>query len=125
MVKIIIISNNHTARAGIRSILENEADFLVIGEATNGQGGLDLLKRTRPDILVTDMLLKDMNGDEFCQKARGVKPSTECMIFSFIEGALQSAARAYVLKENGNVELVKAIRTVLSGKVLSPALSRK
>jgi DNA-binding NarL/FixJ family response regulator len=127
----MLVSNSQTARNGIRTLVQNEKDFQVIGESANGQDGLGLLARLHPDIVVTDLLLKHMTGIELCQKSQEVA-SANCIILSlydseaYVTNALLAGVKGYVLTENRDKELVQAIRSVISGKVfLSPQLPKR
>ncbi len=122
MTTIVLADDHNVIRQGLRVLLNDEADFQVVGEAHDGREALGLVEKLRPDVLVTDMAMADMNGVELIQQVRKRVPETAIVVLSMhgIEGyvhkAMRAGAKAYVLKESTADELVTAIRHVISGK---------
>jgi two-component system, NarL family, response regulator NreC len=119
----IIIADDHSAiRKGLRVLLAEEPDFNVIAEADNGLAAVQLVEKLRPDILILDLMMPEMNGLEAARRLNRTASSTGIIILSmhsneaYVREALGNGAKAYVLKESLIEELVPAIREVLSGR---------
>ena len=118
-IKIILADDHTIVRQGIRSLLDSQADFQVIAEASNGKEALELTKQHEPDVLVLDVMMPGLNGLEV---ARQVSSITRVLILSmhrdevYVLEALHNGASGYLLKESSDKELLQAIRTVASGQ---------
>jgi DNA-binding NarL/FixJ family response regulator len=124
-VRILIVDDHTIVRQGLRSILELEADFTIVGEATDAAGALDQTSRLRPDVVLLDLKLTDRepaDGLEVCRLLRerhagvGIVVLTTFLEQRLLLGALHRGANAYVLKDVDTVELVRIIRGVRQGK---------
>jgi DNA-binding NarL/FixJ family response regulator len=131
-VTIVLAEDHKMVRQGIRSLLETEKDFCIVGEAENGLEAVRMVSNLLPDVLVTDLGMDGMNGLEVTKKVRDYCPKTKTIILSmhgndaFVREAIKSGARGYVLKESTYDDLVAAIRIGLSGGYyLSPPLTRE
>ena len=129
-VRILLADDHEMFRQGVRALLRAEADFEVVGEAGDGLRALDMVEILKPDVLVADMTMPGLGGLELTHQALRRSPRTRVVILSmhsaepFVIEALQQGASAYVLKDGGVVELVRAIRETVSGRrYLSPPLS--
>ena len=118
----LVIADDHTSvRCGIRALLEDEPDFTVVGEASNGVEAIRLVDKLRPDVLVLDMILGDITAIEVTRHARNESSKTEVVIFSmydnqsYVLGARQAGAKGYALKKSTPDELLKANRVVSAG----------
>jgi two-component system response regulator NreC len=131
MTTTIVLADDHKiVRQGLRALLTAEADFSVVGEASTGVEAIQLVERLRPDILVTDMMMPELNGLEVTRQARQHSPGTQVVILSmhdneaYVLKALQNGALGYVLKDSSVEELVRAVREVLGGnRYLSAPIS--
>lgn len=118
-IKIILADDHTIVRQGIRSLLDSQADFQVIAEASNGKEALELTKQYKPDVLVLDVMMPNINGLEV---ARQVCSITNVLMLSmhrdevYVLEALHNGASGYLLKESSDKELLQAIRTVTSGQ---------
>ncbi len=121
-VSIVLVDDHRVMRQGLKALLEESTDFQVIGEADSGQDGVQLVRELRPDVLVLDMALPDIDGVTVVREAVKVSPKTVVIILSMhnIEGyvrkAMQAGALAYVLKDSTSSELITAIREALAGR---------
>jgi len=129
MTSILLADDHKILRQGVRSLLEYEIDFEVVGEACDGAEALDLLERMRPDILLTDLSMPVHNGIELAAEIRKQKWLTKVVILSmygdepYVVAAFNHGVCAYVLKESGAELAVKAIREALAGRrYVSPPL---
>lgn len=130
MINIVVADDHKIVRQGVRTLIESEPGFNVIGDAPNGQEAVEMVRSLHPDVLVTDLIMPGMNGIEVTRKVRQISPRTKVIILSmydsdsYVAEALQAGAEGYVLKENGLDELVTAVREAVGGKrYLSPPLS--
>ena len=121
--KIFIADDHPLIRAGFKSLIEEEADMLVSGEAEGYSQTLDLLQEERPDLLILDLSLKDGSGLDLIETLKTLHPEIKIIVVSvhdetlFAERVLHAGALGYVNKEVATEEMVKAIRSVLKGKV--------
>ena len=129
----IVLADDHTMiRHGLRSLLEAEADFSIVGEAADGLEVLELVQRIRPDILVLDLIMPGLNGLEVVRRISKESPKTRVVILSmhanesWVLEALRNGAAAYVLKDSTAADLVNAVRLVTNGgRYLSPPISER
>jgi len=127
MIKVIVADDHDVVRKGIISVLAKERDIEIVGESRDGSQALDACLEQRPDIVILDITMPEMNGIVASKAIREVCPSTRVIIMSMhveddiIYEALKSGASGYVLKEGVIDELVDAIRVVTDGGTyLSP-----
>ena len=130
MIRILLADDHTMVRQGLRSLLEEEADISVVGEARDGPETIALTESLRPDVLVVDLMMPGVGGLEVMRQVGRKVPSTRFVVLSmyaneaYVVEALRSGAMAYVLKDTGAEELVRAIRHVAQGgRYLSPPLS--
>lgn len=131
-INIVLADDHQVVREGIRSLLEDEEDLQVVGEAGGGVEAAQLVENLKPDIALLDMMMKDINGIEVTRQIAKRCPETRVIILSmyanevYVVEALKAGALAYVLKESSSAELAEAIRTVVSGRrYLSAQLSER
>jgi len=117
-------------RAGIRALLEREPGIEVLDEARNGRQALELAKQHRPDVLLVDIAMPELNGLEVVRQLTREVPEVRCIILSMhadeehVWQALQAGAAGYLVKGGSPVELELAIKAVASGETyLSPVVS--
>ncbi len=125
MIKIVLVDDHQLVRQGIRSLLEQESDFSVVGEESNGREGVELVKKLQPDILLSDLAMGDFGGIDMTKALCACCPQTKTIILSMygdpisVRHALKEGARGWVLKGNSIDELVTAIRAVYAGECYS------
>jgi DNA-binding NarL/FixJ family response regulator len=108
-------------RQGLRNLLNDVSDFQVIGEAGDGVEAIRELGLKKPDILIMDMMMPNLNGLEVLAQVRKFSPATRTIVFSmqsaepYVVEALRAGAAGYLLKDTGPGELVDAIHSVLLG----------
>lgn len=132
MVTIVLAEDHHLVRQGIRSLIEIESDFVVIGESCDGLETLELVQSTKPDVLVLDLMMPHMNGLEVISEINQSLPQTRIVVLSmysneaYVLEALRNGAIAYVLKTSTYDELTRAIREAIAGRrYLSSPLSER
>jgi len=111
--------------------LEQQDDFEVVGEASDGREAVNLAEALKPDIAVLDITMPNLNGIEAARQISAKQLGTAIIVLSmhadesFVLKALKAGARGYVLKEAPESELIKAVRVLAEGKsFFSPAVSR-
>jgi DNA-binding NarL/FixJ family response regulator len=131
MIPSILLVEDHTlVRSGIRSLLDGSAAVKVVGEASSGRRALELCAQLKPDLVLTDVEMRELNGIETMRRIRKEYPKTKVIMLSmyadpqYVFESLRAGASGYVLKDAAFTELLTAIRTVMSGsRYLSPVLS--
>jgi DNA-binding NarL/FixJ family response regulator len=126
-MKILIIENEILLRVGIRTILEAENDFEIIGEASTSEEGLGIFRERQPDVTLMSLRLKETCAIDDVKTFRDSAPNAKIIILAARAGdgeitkALKQGALGYILKDIAPAELVKAIRTVAAGKKYIPS----
>jgi DNA-binding NarL/FixJ family response regulator len=131
-ITIVLADDHHIVRQGVKALLQNEPDFSVVGESSDGIGVVAMVGQLKPDILVLDLMMPGLNGLEVTRRVVKVSPNTRVVILSmymnepYVIEALRNGAYGYILKESSISDLIKAIREVASGRhYLSPPLSER
>ncbi|MGW8249998.1 MAG: response regulator [Anaerolineales bacterium] len=127
----ILLAEDHTiVRQGLRRLLTSEDDFEIVGEAETGLQAISLVERLRPDVLVLDIMMSEMNGIDVARWVKKNVPATRVVILSmhdseaFVVESLRAGALAYLLKQTTSDELVQAIHHAMQGqRFLSPSIS--
>ena len=129
-IRVVLVEDHNLVRAGLRSLLEDREDVVVVGEETDGRGGVQAALRTGPDLVLMDISLPELNGIEATRRILEEQPRTRVLVLSvhadeeYVYRALRAGASGYLLKEADREELELAIRSVMRGDVyLSPAIS--
>jgi two-component system, NarL family, response regulator NreC len=129
----ICIAEDHTIlRSGLRAILQQEPEFEIVGEASDGIDLLRIVQELHPDVILMDLSMPRMNGLEAMQEIKARQPDANILILTmhaeeeYVIAALDAGARGYLLKDATQAELILALKTVLAGKTyLSPDISMK
>lgn len=129
----VIIADDHTiVRSGVRMLLEAESDFKVVGEALNGLEALELAETLKPDVILMDITMPNMDGLEATRQIKTRFPSINVLVLTmhrsdeyFFE-MLKAGASGYILKGAKTSELINAVRVVHRGDVfLYPSMTQK
>jgi DNA-binding NarL/FixJ family response regulator len=128
-IKVIVADDHRIVREGLCSLLEKEKDITVVGQAENGQTAVRLAQRLKPDVVVMDITMPDLNGMEAAQRICAAPSRTKVIGLSmhsdrhFVTRMLKAGAAGYLLKDSAFGELAEAIRAVAAGrKYLSPSI---
>jgi two-component system response regulator NreC len=122
MVRILLADDHTLVRQGIRRILEEHADWQVIGEASDGREAVRQTLELQPDIVVMDIGMPQLNGIEAARQITRRAPSIQVLILSmhadeaYITQAVEAGASGYILKDSADVELVKAVTSAIQGR---------
>ncbi len=121
MINIVLVDDHFMVRDGIRAILEEEDDYQVVGEASNGKDAIQLVKSIKPDIAICDIRMPEMSGIEMVQKMLKKKLSTRFVMLSmhdsdeYILQSINAGADGYLLKGASKEEFMKALSIVSKG----------
>jgi two-component system, NarL family, response regulator YdfI len=124
MIKILIADDHLIIRQGLRLILETETDFEIAGEAADGNEALTLCKKFKPDVVLMDLRMPNMDGLTAIEKLRAEQPDIAVVILTtFNEDdlmlrGLQAGARGYLLKDTDRATLFDTIRAAARGETL-------
>ncbi len=128
--RILLADDHAVVRQGFKMILGAQSDMEIVGEAANGREAVELAEQMRPDIVVMDVAMPELNGIEATRRLAASIPHTRVIALSmhkdsvYVREILRAGARGYLLKDSGAEDLVKAIRAVAGGESwLSPAVS--
>jgi len=131
-IRLFLCDDHSIFRQGIRKLLELEPDVLVVGEASDGQEMLDMLKKTGPDVILLDIGMPKMDGVTATYKAKKILPRARIVILTVYEDelhifqAIKAGAMGYLLKDVSFDELMEAIRCVYKGEALiQPVVAAK
>lgn len=122
MIRVLIAEDHLLVRAGIRALLEKAGDIHILGEASNGQEAVDMVRDTKPDVLIMDIMMPRLNGIQAAEYIQDLKLPTRILLLSmysdagFIHRALQCGVKGYVLKSSVSDELLQAVHIVASGQ---------
>src|SRR5579864_8043561 len=128
----ILLADDHTVvRKGLRLLLESHPGLKVIAEASNGREAVALVEQHTPDVVVLDVAMPMLNGIEAARQISAKAPPTAIVFLSmhsdegYVLKALKSGAKAYLLKDSAEYDLISAIKAVSDGKAFfSPAISK-
>jgi DNA-binding NarL/FixJ family response regulator len=129
--RVLLADDHQLMRSGVRLMLEREADLTVVGEASDGREAVALAKSLRPEVVVMDIGMPNLNGIEAAHQMTQEDPSLAIVIVSmhsdegYVLRALKAGARGYLLKDSAEADLIKAVHAVAGGKsFFSPAVSK-
>ncbi|MBX9603983.1 MAG: response regulator transcription factor [Bryobacteraceae bacterium] len=129
-VKILIADDHGIVRRGLRSLLERQNEFEVVGEANDGKEAVDETARLQPDIVVMDIAMPHLNGIDAAQQIMKKRPETSVVLFSmyadesYLIRALNAGVKGYLLKDSADTDLVPAVQAAVQGKsYFSPQIS--
>jgi DNA-binding NarL/FixJ family response regulator len=130
-IRVLLVDDHAVVRRGLRGFLELLDDVEVVGEADNGQAGVDAAARLTPDVILMDLVMPELDGIGAIAAIKGARPETEIVaLTSFIEeekvtAALEAGASGYLLKDAEADDVASAIRAAYHGEVhLDPAVAR-
>ena len=129
-LRIVLVDDHEVVRLGLRSLLERQPDFMVVGEAETAQEAVCAVESLAPDVVVLDIRLPGRSGVEVCAEIKRRRPETKIVVLtSYAEDevlldAIAAGAEGYVLKQVGSDDLVRALRRVGRGeRLLDPRLT--
>jgi len=130
-IRVLLADDHQLMRSGIRLMLERDGDLSVVGEASDGREAVALAKSLKPDVVIMDIGMANLNGIEAARQMTQERPELAVMILSmhsdesYVLRALKAGARGYLLKDSAEPDLIKAVHVVAGGKsFFSPAVSK-
>ena len=121
-IKVLIADDHSMIRDGVRSLIRQNKDLTVVGEAQSGKETLEKFQKLKPDLLIVDISMPDMNGMEVSREILTGDPSAKIVILSmyddedYVSRCLEYGVKGYVVKNESGGELDYAIKAVLQGK---------
>lgn len=132
MIHVLIVDDHAVVRQGIRFLLEQQPDIVVVGEGNNGTQAIKLAADLLPDVILLDLLMPEMDGVTAVREIKHITPVTQIIVLtSYYEddqifGVIKSGALSYLLKDTTPHELVAAVRAAARGEsVLHPMVAAR
>jgi len=132
IIRVFVVDDHSIVRAGIKAILELIADIEMVGEASNGAEAVERVAETKPDVVLMDLVMPQVDGIEAIRQIKARHPHVRILVLTTFAGedkvfpAIQAGALGYQLKDSDPDELVSAIRQVYRGEsALHPIIARK
>ena len=129
MIRVALADDQALVRAGFRMIVQSQPDMTVVGEAQDGREAIDVIDKERPDVVLMDIRMPNLDG---IAATRRVSDVTKVVILTtyeldeYVFDALQAGASAFLLKAAPPEELIRAIRVVAAGDaLLAPSVTKK
>lgn len=129
--RVLLADDHRLMRSGLRLVIERRPEFTVVGEADDGRQAVALADSLRPDVVVMDIGMPNLNGIEAASRITDAHPEIAVIMLSmhsdegYVLRALKAGARAYLLKDSAEADLSHAIQAVSEGKsFFSPAVSK-
>jgi DNA-binding NarL/FixJ family response regulator len=130
MIRIFLADDHALVRHGFRMILAAQPDMEIAGEAGNGREAVELAEKLKPDVVVMDVTMPELNGIEATRRLIELSPRTRVLALSmhkdavYVREILRAGARGYLLKDSADADLLAAVRAVAKGEgYLSPGVS--
>ncbi len=131
-IQVLIVDDHAMVRKGMKALLEEYEDIRVVGEASNGAKGIELVDQLKPDVVLIDLAMPVMDGIEAIKRIMANHPEERIIVLTSYPGddkffpAIKAGALGYLLKDAQPEELVQSIRSVASGEPsLNPTIAWK
>lgn len=131
-IRVVLADDHAVVRKGIREFLEEDSSIQVVAEADNGEEGVELVARERPDVAIFDVQMPRLNGLDAARRIKAESPETRVLMLTafddepFIFAAFKAGASGYLLKTATPDELCLAVHAIAAGQsALSPSVAKK
>jgi len=120
-LKVIVIDDHEVVREGLVIVINGQPDMKVVGEANTAKDGLELLRKTKPDIIITDISMPGEDAFEFTKEFRLAAPDAKVIFLSAyatdfnLEKAIKSGGAGFIAKSEPSLKIVNALRDVVNG----------
>jgi DNA-binding NarL/FixJ family response regulator len=130
-IRVLLADDHDILREGLKALLSMQGEAVIVGEACNGREAVELAERLKPDIVLLDVSLPELDGLEACRRIRAYQPQVQVLILTmheredYLRQALEAGAAGYLIKRTAAAELRLAVRAVAHGDTfLSPSMAR-
>jgi DNA-binding NarL/FixJ family response regulator len=131
-VRVLIADDQALLRGSLRVLIETEPDLVVVGEAGTGAEAVDLVRAQRPDVVLMDVRMPDMDGIEATRRITAYEHAPRILVLTtfdldeYVYSALRAGASGFLLKDTPPDQLLDALRVVASGEaLLAPSVTRR
>lgn len=132
IIKVLIADDHPVVREGLSAMLSKQPDIDVVGEAGNGREAIEKTRESRPDVVLMDLRMPEVDGVEAMRQISATNPETRFIVLTtydndeYIFKGIEAGARAYLLKDSPREDLFTAIRAVYRGEsLIQPAVAGK
>jgi DNA-binding NarL/FixJ family response regulator len=132
MIRVAVVDDQALVRGGFSMILAAQPDIDVVGEAADGRAGVELCRETKPDIVLMDIRMPELDGLEATRRVLLASPETRVLMLTtfgedgFVWQAMNAGASGFLLKDVPPEDLVSAVRTIHRGEsLLAPSITRR
>lgn len=132
IIRVMVVDDHPVVRQGIRSLLGEEEDIQVVGEAINGRDALSKVESLKPDVILMDLVMPEMTGIEAIEKITASHPDARILVMTSFAAddkvfpSIKAGALGYLLKDSDPEDLVRMIRQVYRGELsIHPTIARK
>jgi DNA-binding NarL/FixJ family response regulator len=125
--EIVVVDDQELTRLGFRMVINSQADLKVIGEAADGAQAITAARVLRPDVILMDIRMPDVNGVQAARQIIREEPRAKIILITtfdlddYLEAGLQAGVRGFLLKDASPAQLLAAIRAVKAGEQVLPA----
>ena len=131
-IRLVIVDDHPVVRDGLRGMLESQPDFEVVGEASDGEAAVRITKTLKPEIVLMDLRMPEMDGVTALREIKANNPQVQVLVLTTYDSdadilpAIEAGASGYLLKDSSREELYTAIRATARGEtVLAPAVAAR
>ena len=131
-IRVLIVDDHPVVRKGIKALLTGEEDIEVVGEACNGKEALDQVEKHRPNVILMDLVMPEMDGIEAIQRISTLYPEARILVMTSFAAddkvfpSIRAGALGYLLKDSDPEDLIRMIRQVHRGELsLHPMIAKK
>ena len=132
LIRVMVVDDHPVVRRGIKSLLGEEEDIQVVGEAVNGRDALEKVESLQPDVILMDLVMPEMTGIEAIEKITASHPDAKILVMTSFAAddkvfpSIKAGALGYLLKDSDPEDLIRMIRQVFRGELsIHPTIARK
>lgn len=131
-IRVLVVDDHPVVRQGIKSLLGEEEDIQVVGEAVNGRDALEKVESLKPEVILMDLVMPEMTGIEAIEKITALHPDARILVMTSFAAddkvfpSIKAGALGYLLKDSDPEDLIRMIRQVYHGELsIHPTIARK